>query len=185
MRKLLLFFSLFVAFLMHSQEYFPTNTGVKTTLNKVVAFKNATIYVTPQKVIKKGTLLVKDGKVVAVGKSVSISKGTEIIDLLGKTIYPSFIDIYSSFGITKPKSNPSNRRKEKPQYDASRKGYYWNDHIKPETKSENSFKFDDKNATDYLNAGFGVVNTHLQDGIVRGNGMLVSLNKTLQMRLES
>ena len=129
MRKLLLLFSLFVAFSMHSQDYFPTNTGVKTTMNKVVAFKNATIYVTPQKVIKKGTLLVKDGKVVAVGKSVSIPKGTEIIDLAGKTIYPSFIDIYSSFGISKPKSTPSNRRSEKPQYDAGRKGFYWNDHI--------------------------------------------------------
>ncbi|ARV14316.1 amidohydrolase family protein [Polaribacter sp. SA4-12] len=176
MRKLLLFFSLFVAFSMHSQEYFPTNTGVKTTMNKVVAFKNATIYVTPKKVIKKGTLLVKDGKVVAVGKSVSIPKGTEIIDLAGKTIYPSFIDIYSSFGITKPKSNPTSRRSGKPQYDASRKGFYWNDHIRPETKAANSFKFDDKKATDYLKAGFGVVNTHLQDGIVRGNGLLVALN---------
>ena len=176
MRKLLLFFSLFVAFSLHSQEYFPTNTGVKTTLNKVIAFKNATIYVTPKKVIKKGTLLVEDGKVVAVGKSVSIPKGTEIINLAGKSIYPSFIDIYSSFGISKPKSALSSRRSGKPQYDAGRKSFYWNDHIRPETKAANSFEFDAKKATDYLKAGFGVVNTHLQDGIVRGNGMLVALN---------
>ncbi|WP_410477241.1 amidohydrolase family protein [Polaribacter sp. Hel1_85] len=176
MRKLLLFFSLFVAFSLHSQEYFPTNTGVKTSTNKIVAFKNATIYVTPQKVIKKGTLLVKDGKILAVGKSVSIPKGTEIIDIAGKTIYPSFIDIYSSFGITKPKRTSTNRRSGKPQYDAGRKGFYWNDHIRPETKAANSFKFDTKKSTDYLKAGFGVVNTHLQDGIVRGNGMLVALN---------
>ncbi|MCL7762786.1 amidohydrolase family protein [Polaribacter sp. Z014] len=176
MRKLLLFFSLFVAFSMHSQEYFPTNTGVKSTFNKTVAFKNATIYVTPQKIITKGILLIKEGKVLSVGKSVSIPKGTEIIDLEGKIIYPSFIDMYASFGIEKPKKSPSSRRNEKPQYDATRKGFYWNDHIRPETKAENSFKFDDKKATDYLKAGFGVVNTHLQDGIVRGNGMLVALN---------
>jgi imidazolonepropionase-like amidohydrolase len=46
----------------------------------------------------------------------------------------------------------------------------------PEAKATASFKFDDKKVKDYLKAGFGVVNTHLQDGIVRGNGMLVALN---------
>ena len=34
-----------------------------------------------------------------------------------------------------------------------------------------SFKFDTKKAKNYLKAGFGVVNTHMQDGIIRGNGM--------------
>ncbi|MEO9569872.1 MAG: amidohydrolase family protein [Polaribacter sp.] len=176
MRKLLLFFSLFVVFSLQSQEYFPTNTGVKTTNNKIVALKNATIYVTPQKVLKKSTIVLKDGKVLAIGKSVSIPKGTKVIDLAGKSIYPSFIDVYSNFGITKPKSNRVRRRSERPQYDASRKGFYWNDHVRPETKAANSFIFDQKKAKDYLKAGFGVVNTHLQDGIVSGNGMLVALN---------
>ena len=90
-------------------------------------------------------------------------------------MYPSFIDIYSDFGITKPKGKPRSRR-EKPQYDAGRKGYYWNDHIRPETKATASFKFDNKKSKEYLKAGFGVVNTHLQDGIMRGSGMLVALN---------
>ena len=174
MRKLLLFFSLFVAFSLQSQEYFPTNTGVKTTNNKILAFKNATIYVTPKKVIKKGTLLIKDGKVLAVGKSVSLPKGVEIIDVKGKTIYPSFIDMYSNFGIAKPKKVSSSSRR--PQYDAGRKGFYWNDHVRPETEAANSFHFDSKKALDYLKAGFGTVNTHVQDGIVRGKGMLVALN---------
>ena len=157
-----------------SQEYFPINTGVKTSKNTVVAFKNATIYVTPTNIIKNGTLLIKDGKVVQVGKRVSIPKGAKIIDIKGKTIYPSFIDVYSSFGIAKAK-RPSNSNR-RPQYDAGRKGYYWNDHIRPETNSFHNFHFDSKKSTAYLKAGFGVVNTHLQDGIVRGNGILVTLN---------
>ena len=40
----------------------------------------------------------------------------------------------------------------------------------------NNFEYDKKTATDLLNAGFGVVNTHVSDGIVRGNGLLVALN---------
>ena len=175
MKKLLLLFSFLLAISLQSQDYFPINTGVKTSKNTTVAFTNATIYVTPQKVIKKGTLLIRDGKILNVGKSVSIPAGTKTIDLKGKTMYPSFIDLYSNFGITKPKRTRSNRS-SKPQYDAERKGYYWNDHIRPETEATNSFKFENKTANDYLKAGFGVVNTHLQDGIMRGSGMLVALN---------
>ncbi|QNM86467.1 amidohydrolase family protein [Polaribacter pectinis] len=174
MRKLLLLCVVLFTITLQAQDYFPTNTGVKTKKNTMVAFENATIYVTPQKVIKKGTLLIKDGKVVAVGKSEKIPAGTKTIDLKGKTIYPSFIDMYSSFGITKPKRPSSNSRR--PQYDAGRTGFYWNDHIRPETEAANSFNFDNKKANELLKEGFGVVNTHLQDGIVRGNGMLVALN---------
>lgn len=174
MRKLL-FVLFFLSFsLAKAQDYFPTNSGVKTTKSISVAFTNATIYVTPENSIQRGTLLVKDGKVAEVGKSVKIPEGTKIIDLEGKMIYPSFIDIYSDFGIAKPKRNPSESRST--QYEAEREGYYWNDHIRPETNPINDFKFDTKKATELLNAGFGVVNTHLHDGIIRGNGLLVALN---------
>ena len=47
----------------YAQEYFPANDGVKTSNNLTTAFTNATIYVSPDKVIKKGTLLVQKGKV--------------------------------------------------------------------------------------------------------------------------
>ncbi|WP_428740442.1 amidohydrolase family protein [Tenacibaculum sp.] len=157
-----------------AQEYFPSNTGVKSSEKKVYAFTNATIYVTPEQVIKKGTLLVKDGKVVSVGKSVTIPKEAQVINLDGKSIYPSFVDAYSTFGIAKPKRESN--RGQRPQYDADRKGYYWNDHIRPDIDASSEFKFDSKKAKELLAAGFGTVNTHLEDGIMQGNGMLVTLN---------
>ena len=137
------------------------------------ALTNATIYVTPTEVIKKGTLLIKDGKVVEVGKSVKIPKGTITTDLDGKSIYPSFIDIYTEFGLPKPKRAP---RGSVTQYEPSREGYYWNDHIRPDTNPIENFKFDNRKAKDMINAGFGVVNTHLHDGIIRGNGLIVALS---------
>ncbi|MDE1206849.1 amidohydrolase family protein [Tenacibaculum larymnensis] len=157
-----------------AQEYFPTNTGVKSSKNNVYTFTNATIYVTPNQVIKKGTLLVKDGKVVSVGKSVTIPNEAQTIDLDGKSIYPSFVDVYATFGIEKPKREGG--RGQGPQYDAGRKGYYWNDHIRPDIDPASEFKFDAKKAKELLAAGFGAVNTHLEDGIMQGNGILVALN---------
>jgi imidazolonepropionase-like amidohydrolase len=171
-----IFFSLFFLSLTvtQAQDYFPKNSGVKTTESTTFAFTNATIYVTPDEVLKKGTLLIKDGKVLSVGKSVKVPKGTKTTDLKGKTIYPSFIDLYADFGIVKPKRPTSNSRIT--QYDASREGYYWNDHIRPDINPIEDFKFDSKNAKELINAGFGVVNTHMKDGIIRGNGLLVALN---------
>jgi len=173
MRKLFLLLLCLSFSIVKAQDYFPTDKGVKTSEKKMFALTNATIYVTPTEVIKKGTLLIKDGKVVEVGKSVKIPKGTITTDLDGKSIYPSFIDIYTEFGLPKPKRAP---RGSVTQYEPSREGYYWNDHIRPDTNPIENFKFDNRKAKDMINAGFGVVNTHLHDGIIRGNGLIVALS---------
>ena len=174
MKKTLLLFLFLSTLIVQAQEYFPTNIGVKTTDNTTVAFTNAKIYVTPTQIINKGTLLVKDGKVVSVGRSVRIPNGTKTVDLSGKTIYPSFIEVYSDFGVKKPSPPRSTSRVR--QYEANRKGYYWNDHIRPETDALDNFKYDTSKAKSLIKAGFGVVNTHQQDGIIRGNGVLIALN---------
>ena len=173
MRKLFLLLLCLSFSIVKAQDYFPTDKGVKTSEKKMFALTNATIYVTPTEVIKKGTLLIKDGKVVEVGKSVKIPKGMITTDLDGKSIYPSFIDIYTEFGLPKPKRAP---RGSVTQYEPSREGYYWNDHIRPDTNPIENFKFDNRKAKDMINAGFGVVNTHLHDGIIRGNGLIVALS---------
>ncbi len=160
-------------FALCAQEYFPKNYGVATKNTNYTAIINAKIYVTPTQVIEKGTLLIKDGKVVATGTTVSIPKNSTVVDATGKSIYPSFIDIYSSFGIEKPKRQGGGRSS---QYDASRTGYYWNDHVMPENNAIEKFSYDSKKADELIKAGFGVVNTHLQDGIIRGTGALVALN---------
>jgi len=175
MKKIILILFLIpFAFSAFGQEYFPKNEGLKEENNNYTAFTNATIYVTPTNVIKNGTLLIQNGKVVKADRTVSIPENAIIIDLDGKHIYPSFIDPYTSFGIETPKRTPGQGRS--PQYEASREGFYWNDHIMPEQQGINSFKYDDKNAKEYREAGFGVVNTHLMDGIARGTGVLVALN---------
>jgi len=161
-------------FTYYAQDYFPKNDGVVSKNTNYTAITNAKIYVTPTQIIEKGTLLIKDGKVVSVGASVTIPKNTDIIDVSGKSIYPSFIDIFSDFGVEKPKRQPGGGRSA--QYDASRTGYYWNDHVMPENNAIDKFSYDSKAAKDLLSAGFGVVNTHIQDGIVRGTGVLVAIN---------
>ena len=174
MRKTLLSLVLLCSISIYSQEYFPENSGVKTTNTNYLAFKDARIIVSPTETINNGTLLIKNGKIIDVGTNITIPKNTTIINLDGKSMYPSFIDAYSNFGIETPKR--TNERSSSPQYDSSREGYYWNDHIMPENNALESFKFDEKQAIELRKIGFGVVNTHSEDGIIRGTGILVALN---------
>lgn len=159
---------------LFAQDYFPDNDGVKSKNKNYTAFTNAKIYITPTQVVDQGTLLIQNGKVVQVGTSVTLPKNTVTIDLKGKTIYPSFIDIYSDFGVEKPKRVEGSRRSA--QFNPTREGFYWNDHIMPENDAIGSFKYDDKKAEELRKAGFGVVNSHIQDGIARGTGVLIALN---------
>jgi len=158
-----------------AQEYFPKNDGVKSVNTNYLAFTNAKIYVTATQIIENGTLLIKDGKISNVGADILIPKNATITDLKGKSIYPSFIDVYSNFGIEISKPQQGSFRQQ-PQYDSNRIGYYWNEHILPEKNAAEKFNFDNKKAIELRKAGFGVVNTHHQDGIVRGTGILVALN---------
>ena len=159
------------SFSLFAQDYFPSNSGVKANNSNYMAFTNAKIHVSPREVITSGTLLIKDGKVVSVGKSINIPKNTTKIDLSGKSIYPSFIDLHTTFGVAEPKRGGNG-----PQYAASRSGFYWNDHIMPEQDVMASFKYDAKSASEMHKLGFGVVNTHNPDGIARGTGALIALN---------
>jgi len=174
MKKIVAFVFMLQFLTVSSQEYFPKNDGVKSENQNYTAFINAEIHITPDQVIKKGTLLIQNGKVMGSGSGITIPKNTVIIDLKGKSVYPSFIDVFSDFGIKLPEA--SKERSRVPQYDSKREGYYWNEHIMPEKEATAQFSFNDKKAKELLKAGFGVVNTHVQDGIVRGSGLLVALN---------
>ena len=161
---------------INAQEYFPNNESVQNKNNNYVVFTNAKIYLTPNQIIEKGSLLIQNGKVIGAGNNLSIPKNCTTINLEGKSIYPSFIDIYTDFGIEKPK-NFSNSGGGL-LYDTKREGFYWNENIRSEINAYENFKYDQTKATELLKAGFGVVGTHIQDGIARGTGTLIALNNS-------
>lgn len=170
---ILLLFGVFIP-KIQAQEYFPNNESIPNKNNFYTAFTNAKIFVTPTQVIEKGTLLIHDGKVIASGASVSIPKNALIIDAEGKSIYPSFIDMYTSFGAEKPKKTTATERGS--SYDTKRTGYYWNENVRSEINAYETFSYDETKAEELLKAGFGVVGTHIQDGIARGTGAIIALN---------
>ena len=96
-KNILLLLVLCISHIGISQEYFPKNDGVKENNAQYTAFTNATLFVSPTNKINNATLLIKQGKVIASGKNVTIPSNTVVVDLEGKFIYPSFIDLYTNF----------------------------------------------------------------------------------------
>ena len=80
----------------------------------------------------------------------------------GAYIYPSFIELYSKFGIKKSFGKVTSGRSA--QYKRSREGYYWNDHILSDYNSLTDYHYNDKEAKELRSIGFGTVNTHRPEG---------------------
>ncbi len=174
---------LFVAFIVHysssiiAQVTYPRN-GVADHREGLYAFTNATIYKSWNEKLDNATLIIRKGKVEAIGQGIAVPGDAVVIDASGKTIYPSFIDIYTDYGMPEVKREGGGRGWGGPsQFESDKPGaYMWNEALKPEFQAFENFKTNDKAAGEYRKLGFGAVLSHSQDGIDRGTSTLVTLS---------
>jgi imidazolonepropionase-like amidohydrolase len=66
------------------------------------ALTNARIETVTKGTIEKGTIVVRDGIIEAVGANVTPPSDARVVDLAGRTVYPGFIDLTSSMGLPTP-----------------------------------------------------------------------------------
>mgnify|MGYP000726953487 CR=1 FL=1 len=127
--------------------------------------------------MQNATLVIKQGKTVAVGANITVPKDAVVIDCKGKYIYPSFIDAYSDYGITAPqRQQGSGFNFFAGQFNSNQKGAYgWNQAIRTDINAVAIFAADDAKAKPLRDLGFGTVLTHQKDGIARGTGAVVTL----------
>ena len=167
-------FTILSFYTLLGQETFSVN-GVAQNFEPIHVFTNAHIILNPSSEIENGTLIIQGDKIIAADTSLKIPTGAIIHDLNGDYIYPSFIDLYSDYGLKKAKKGQYSYR---PQYESNKAGaYHWNEAIHPEIDASAKFVTDKKSATAYLKNGFGAVLSHVQDGILRGTGSLVLLSE--------
>lgn len=161
-----------------AQETFPVN-DIKDTRAGAHAFTNATIVVDHLTTIQNGTLLVKAGKIEQVGAGIKVPAGYSEIDLKGKYIYPSLIDIYTNYGLPAVENTRGgNAFGGAEQIEPKTKGAYnANDAIRSHYQASLEFNVNNKAAEDFRNAGFGSVLTFRADGIARGTSAFVTLGE--------
>lgn len=157
---------------LFAQQNFPIN-GSKNSKAEIYAFKNANI-INAENSILNTTVLVEKNRIKAIGNEVSIPAGAVVYDLEGKFIYPSFIELFGSYGLQKVTKN---KVASKPQYNRLKNNSGgWNDAFHPQQNAVDNFVISTKESKVLRKLGFGVVLSHIQDGIARGTGVLVNLN---------
>ncbi|PJJ59272.1 amidohydrolase family protein [Hymenobacter chitinivorans] len=155
---------------------YPRN-GVYDQRPGLYAFTHATIFTDYKTRLTDATLLIRDGRVEAVGTGVKIPAGAVVTDLKGRYIYPGFVDLYASYGLPEVKAPERQGRRSGPQFESQKTGAYdWNQAIHPETSAAELFKVNEDQADAYRRLGFGAVLTQQADGIARGTAALVTLN---------
>jgi len=149
--------------------------GVYDEREGFYAFTNATIFKSYNEKVENATMIIKDGRVQRIGQKIPVPAGAVVVDLKGKFIYPSFIDLYSSYGVPEAKRGEGGNWRIQ-QFNSKKEGAYsWNQALKPEFRAHENFTTDDKAAKKYRAAGFGTVMTHQADGISRGTATMVTL----------
>ncbi|RVU26551.1 amidohydrolase [Sandaracinomonas limnophila] len=179
MKKLILTSGFFMSFLfLKAQETLPIN-GIRDVRSGTFVFTNATIITQPNTKLEKASILIKQGKIVAIGTQISIPTDAQVIDSKGRFIYPSFIDAYTDYGSSSPQNTGRSFNWGAPaQFKSNKPGAFaWNQALHPEINVVEQFSADENIASNFRSNGFGTVFTHLKDGIIRGTGAVVSLGK--------
>ncbi len=168
-----------MSLLQAQQTTFPSN-GAPNPIHTTYAFINGVMHVDENTTLTKGTLIIKDGKIVDVMDKGLAPKNAVVYDLKGKHVYASFIDLYSEYGLSESgESERKSRRMFGPQMESNAKGAYgWNQAIRSDYEAYKVFVHQNDAAEALKKIGIGSVLSSKKDGIVRGSGVLVNLNST-------
>jgi imidazolonepropionase-like amidohydrolase len=187
MRKTIYLLLLLLPLNLFAQQDNAPVVGVSDKRAEVYGLKNARVVVDYQTTLENTDILISNGRIEAIGTNLTFPKGAIIYDLTGKTVYPSFVDVYAgNYGIKvqtpAADANPYAAFMNPPQTGRSaqastpeaRIANYWNDGINASFDVSSEFIPDSKTAGEYRQAGFGAVVAFKADGIARGTSALVS-----------
>src|SRR6476660_1589957 len=77
----------------------PTAQDGVTPPRGTIAIRNAKIVTVSGPDIENGTIVIRDGKIEAVGTNVSVPPGAQSIDGTGLSVYPGMIDAGTNMGL--------------------------------------------------------------------------------------
>jgi len=175
---MILFFLALYHFQVLSQETFPV-TGIRDDRATLYAFRNATIVTDYQTRLEGADLIIQEDKILQIGANLKIPDHAVVIDLSGKYIYPSLVEIYSNYGLPSEREAARSSRgfgMSTPQFESNTPGAYnWNEAIKSWYHASEEFQVNDREAGALRELGFGTALTFRADGIARGTSTLVTL----------
>ncbi|MDZ7289623.1 MAG: amidohydrolase family protein [candidate division KSB1 bacterium] len=153
--------------------------GLRDNTPKVHAFINARIVVAPGQIIEKGTVVIRDGIIEAVGATAVPPADARLWDLAGLTIYPGLIETCSNIGLPKEERRAGSiEQTGQPQRSEPARGSsHWNKLVHPENHAAEMFVPNKEDARKMRELGFTVALTAPAKGVFRGTSALVTLGE--------
>lgn len=139
----------------------------------VYAITNARIVTVSGAAIEKGTIVVRDGLIQAVGANVNVPADARVLDGTGLTVYPGFFDSLTSLGIQAQPRVPQPAQQTSPQ-PATNSNYPVG--LQPEKNVLDDLRAGDAQFETPRNAGFTTVLTVGRDGIFNGQSAIINLS---------
>jgi imidazolonepropionase-like amidohydrolase len=140
--------------------------GLREHPTAVHALTGARIVVAPERVLEDATLIIRNGVIEAVGTGVAVPADARVWDLAGRTLYPGFIDAYSSAGL----------RSELADDEEERGAAYWSPQVRSFVDAAGELLPDDAAPAALRAHGFTVAHAVPQLGLFRGQTAVLSLN---------
>jgi imidazolonepropionase-like amidohydrolase len=139
--------------------------GLRDNTPRVHALVNARIVVAPGNVVDRGTLVLRNGVVEAVGTEVTPPADARVWEMEGRTIYPAFIDPHAAVGM----------RMEEPEENGDRGPRHWNPQVRSFLDAAADFHSDEAGTEALRRQGFATAVAVPQLGLFRGHAAVVNL----------
>ena len=99
MKKRFSLFALACAGVLMVSVMFIARTGSAQSQGEAYAIRGGTVVTVTGAVIQKGTVVVRNGLIQAVGADVPIPADARVVDATGMTVYPGLIDSHTAYGV--------------------------------------------------------------------------------------
>ncbi|HEX6940960.1 MAG TPA: amidohydrolase family protein [Longimicrobiales bacterium] len=133
------------------------------------AITGARIVPVSRPVIERGTIVVRDGVIAAVGANVRVPGDVWVIDGAGLTVYPGLIDAFTTLGHPEPRGNGN----------AGERPHSWGPEDRPGTftwrSAAHDLDPDDERIQEWREAGFTTALSTRAQGLFPGQAALIDL----------
>jgi imidazolonepropionase-like amidohydrolase len=136
--------------------------GLQEARLRTTALRGAMVVVAPGEEPHEATILIRDGRLIAVGANVEIPPGTLVHDIPGQWVYPGLIDAGVEVDVARPGS-------------AGEKGRHWNSMIQSDVDLSSGLGAAEIDMAALRQQGFTVVAALPEHGIFAGSAAVLPL----------
>ena len=139
------------------------------------AITNARIVTVSGPTIEKGTVVVRDGLIAAVGVDARAPSDAQVFDGTGLTVYPGFVDALTNVGMQRPTPTPTPGSGGGAAQQPAQTNSNYPVGLRPELYAVDDLRGGDSQFETARNAGFTTVVTVGRTGIFNGKSAIINL----------